>query len=339
MVLENLGVHGLKKDSNGFRCSCPIHGSKNSTGFVLNPYSHLYNCYGECNIEHKDGDIIKLVSLVQKCAYDESVKLICEWTNIDIKIIENSDDWLLEELRNNIDNLLNSIIDNKQNIIDNEWEYGVQPLSEELAAHLIGQKDDEGFIDSLGFNATTLTLFESGFEPRENRWLLPIRSADGILLGFDGRDTTNQKKDKWKKRKGLLTSKLLGRLDISKPYILEKDEIILCEGKKDQMALYEAGLKNGSCLYGSALSNHQLEIIQGLCSKITIFPDGDKAGYKMVQSIVKSAYPEFEILVAETPDYEDPADLTTSYVRELYTSSLNVEEWLERYKYRISAKK
>lgn len=338
-ILENLGASGVNpRDPNGIRSSCPIHGSKGNTVFVYNPNLQLYNCYGECSHEHKDGDIIKLVQLVQKCTYDAAIPLICEWSDIDIKLVEDSSDWILEEINTSIELLL-SEASNKIKDSEQEWEYGVQPIPEDIASNLIGQKDQVGFIDSLGFNATTLALFESGFDPQENRWLLPIRSPDGILLGFDGRDTTNKSKSKWKKRKGILTSKLLGRLDIVKETIIYKDEICLVEGKKDQMALYEAGIEWASCLYGSSLSEYQINIISTMCSDITIFPDGDQAGYKMVQSIVDKAYPEYNIMVCETPDNEDPADLTVKFVKELYENRIPVEEWLESYKYRAKKNK
>jgi DNA primase len=339
-ILEGIGAHGVNpRDPNGIRSSCPIHKSKGASVFVYNVDLQTYNCYGECEDKYKAGDVVAMVQAAENCSFDDAVKLICEYSGLDIKLIEDSSDWLLEELKNKIDHICKEMIDNQENILFGGWEYGVQPIEESLAKSFIGQKDESGFIDRLGFKAPTLTLFESGYEPREKRWLLPIRSPDGLLLGFDGRDITNTKKDKWKKRAGLLTSKIIGRLDITKQYILDKDEIIIVEGKKDMMATFEAGLQNVSCIYGSALSDHQLTIIQSLCSEIVIFPDGDTASYKMVRSIMNKAYPEFSITIMETPDGEDPADLTTAFINELYNNKISAEEWLEKYKYRAKKQK
>jgi DNA primase len=339
-ILEGIGAHGVNpRDPNGIRSSCPIHKSNGATVFVYNPEIHTYNCYGECSDKEKSGDVVAMVQAAENCTFDDAVKIICEYSGLDIKLFEDSADWLLEELKNKIDHICKEMIDNRESILFGGWEYGVQPIQEELAKTLIGQKDTEGYINSLGLNASTLTLFESGYDPKENRWLLPIRSPDGDLLGFDGRDITNKKKDKWKKRAGLLSSKLLGRLDITQQYIIDADEVILCEGKKDMMAIYESGLQNVSCLYGSAMSDYQLAIIQTLCSEIVIFPDGDSASYKMVRSIMDKAYPEFNISILETPDGNDPADLTSKFVMELYINKIPAEEWLERYKYRAKKKK
>ena len=340
-ILESLGARGIRKDSNGFRSSCPIHKSNGTTVFVLNPDTKLYCCYGECIDDEKDGDIIKLVECSNKCTFDDAIKFICDISGIDIKTIEdNNEEWLLNQL----DNTLNSLLleDNNNEIIieDEKFPYGVNPIPEDVAQKFIGQKDEEGYIDSQGFSEATLTLFESGYDSEDKRWLLPQRSPDGILLGFDGRDITNTKKDKWKKRKGLLKNKLLGRLDIVKEYIEKENKVILCEGKKDQMAIFEAGLNYVTCLYGSSMSKEQKLLIDSMIDdEIIIFADGDKAGYKMVKSVVKLCYPEYKITVPEIEDEMDPAELTKDYMLSLYENRIPVEEWLKKYFYRTKIKK
>lgn len=329
-ILEYLKAHGISIDNNGLRSSCPIHGSKSSSVFVYNTDTHLYHCYGECIPGEESGDIITLVKNVEKCSYPNAIEIICDICNIDVNKIKDSEEWLLDQLNITLDNLL---LDKKD--IELELEYGVEPLNEEYASKFIGQKDEEGYIDGLGIGDDILTLFESGYNPKEKRWLLPIRSPYGELLGFDGRDITNKSKNKWKKRADLITSRLLGRLDIVKEEIEKENKIILVEGKKDQICIYEAGLKFVSCIYGSSLSKYQKELIDNMVSdEIIIFPDADKAGYKMVNNIVKLAYPEYNITVCETPDDLDPADLSIKHILELYENRINVEEWLKKYEYR-----
>src|SRR5690606_1473197 len=146
-------------------------------------------------------------------------------------------------------------------------------------------------------------------------------------------------KAKWKKRAGLLKNKLLGRLDIVADEIIKENKIILGEGKKDQMAIYEAGLKHASCLYGSTLSIEQKELIDNLIDEeIIIMCDGDKSGYNMVQSIVRRCYPEYLITAIEIPDGMDPADLAKKYLLDLYNTRIHVEEWLKIYSYRAKEK-
>lgn len=332
-ILENLGVSGInERDPNGIRCSCPIHGSSNTTLFVYNPDKHLYTCYGECEIEKKDGDIIRLVEICENLSYNKSIEYICKISSIDINLIKETEEHFVEEVRNTINLLLNKIDKDNEEIDFND--YGVKPLDENIYSKFKGLKDDQGYIDSLGFSESILTLFESGYDSKDKRWLLPIKSPDGILLGLDGRDITNTSKSKWKKTRGLLSNKLLGRLDLSKQYIYEEDAIVLCEGKKDQMSFFDADIKNCSCLYGSTLSDGQYILLQELCSKIYIAPDGDTAGYKMVQTIVKKCYPEFEIVCLEIEDGDDPATISKKCLKELYDNAINVEEWLKKYKYR-----
>lgn len=340
MLLESLGAHGIDgKDSNGIRSSCPIHNSNGTTVFTYNPEKHLYICYGECSDNEKEGDLINLVEHSQKCSYTNAVEYICEVCEIDINLLEDNGEFLLEELKLKIDHLLTEISD-RESIEDNtEFYYGVKPLTEEVIQKFLNLKDESGFIESQGFKDSTLTLFESCYDEKEKRWLLPQRSPEGELLGFDGRDITNKKKDKWKKRSGLLKNKLLGRLDIVGEEILKENKIILCEGKKDQMALYEAELKFSTCIYGSSLSNEQKELIDGLLDdEIVCCFDGDKAGYKATISTVKLCYPEYKITAMEIEDGYDIADLSKKNVLDLYEKRIPIEEWIKRYEYRTKIK-
>lgn len=341
VILDQLGAHGINtRDPNGIRSSCPIHKSTGTTVFVYNDTHHLYSCYGECNDEEKDGDIINLVENAQNCSYDDACQLICEWAGIDENLVKDSEEWVLEQLKNTLDFMIDSINDDKTIEENNEFYYGVKPVDEEKVSHMIGAKDSEGFIDLQGFKESTLELFESGYDEKHKRWLLPQRSPEGELLGFDGRDVTNKRKDKWKKRNGLLKNRLLGRLDLFMEKIIEENKIILCEGKKDQMALYEASLDFSSSIYGSTLAKEQAELIGSMIDdEIIVCPDGDKAGYKFVSSVVKLCYPEYNITVMEIPDYEDAADLSKKFLKKLYEERISVEEWLKNYDYRLKQKK
>jgi DNA primase len=339
VLLESLGANGLMRDSNGFRCSCPIHKGSNNTSFVLNPNKLAYNCYGSCNDKEKAGDIINLVEHSQKCSYTSAIEYICEVCEIDINLLQDNGEFLLEELKLKIDHILTEI-SNDESIEDNtEFYYGVKPLTEDVIQKFLNLKDELGFIDSQGFKDTTLKLFSSCYDNKEKRWLLPIYSPNKILLGFDGRDITNKKKDKWRKRAGLLKNKLLGRLDIVGEEIQKENKIILVEGKKDMMAVFETDLKHTTCIYGSSLSNEQKELIDGLIDdEIICCFDGDKAGYKSTLSVIKLAYPEYIITALEIEDGEDPATLSKKHLLSLYENRIPIEEWIKRYEYRTKMK-
>jgi DNA primase len=341
MLLESLGAHSVDgRDSNGIRSSCPIHHSNGGTVFTYNLDKHAYICYGECSEDEKAGDLINLVQYSQKCSYSTAVEYISEVCDIDIKLLEDNAEFMLEELKIKLDLILEEIYPKDSSEEDTELYYGVKPIDENLLQKMIGLKDDSGFIDSQGFKESTLELFESCYDSKDQRWLLPQRSPDGILLGFDGRDITNKNKVKWKKRKGLLKNKLLGRLDIVGEEIITENKIILSEGKKDMMAIYEAGLKHATCAYGSTLSIEQKEIIDTLIDdEIIIFVDGDKAGYKYAQSVVKLCYPEYKITAIEIEDSYDPADLSKKHLLELYQNRIDIELWLKMYEYRTKLKK
>jgi DNA primase len=339
-ILESLGAHGINpRDPNGIRSSCPIHGSAGPTVFTYNPDKHLYVCYGDCDDNKKEGDLINLVEHSQNMSYSEAVEYMAEVTGLDLSLLKNNEEFLFEDLKMKLDDLLNENLDEESIEEDGSLYYGVNPIDESLLQNFLGVKDELGFIDSQGFSETVLELFESCYNSKEERWLLPQRNEEGILLGFDGRDITNKKKEKWKKRKYLKKNKILGRLDITAKYIEKENKIILGEGKKDMMAIFDAGLYHTSCCYGSSISIEQKALIDSMIDEeIIVFPDGDKSGYNYVKSVVKRCYPEYNITVPMIDDDMDPAELSKKFLIELYDNRIPVEEWLKMYEYRTKIK-
>jgi DNA primase len=339
-ILESLGAHGINpRDPNGIRSSCPIHGSSGTTVFTYNPDKHLYVCYGDCDSNKNEGDLINLVEHAQNVSYSEAIEYMAEVTGLDLSLLKNNEEFLLEDLKMKLDDILNENYDDESIEEDDTLYYGVNPIDDSLLQNYLGKTDELGFIDLQGFSKEVLELFESCYNSKEERWLLPQRNEEGILLGFDGRDVTNKKKEKWKKRANLKKNRILGRLDITSQYIEEENKIILGEGKKDMMAIFDAGLKHVSCCYGSSISKEQKDIIDGLIDEeIIVFPDGDKSGYKYVQSIVKRCYPEYKISIPMIEDDLDPADLAKKYLLELYDNRIPVEEWLKMFEYRTKIK-
>lgn len=74
------------------------------------------------------------------------------------------------------------------------------------------------------------------------------------IIGFTGRTLSNEIKPKWKH----LGTKGLWIFCGDENSIIETRTILITEGPADILALYEAGIKNTMCLFGTTISSKQL---------------------------------------------------------------------------------
>jgi DNA primase len=125
-----------------------------------------------------------------------------------------------------------------------------------------------------GFAPDVLDKFEVGWDKISERISLPVRTADGSLVGFKARSIDRQP------RYIVLggpeygfepypTRKILFGLDKAEI----KDEIIVCEGELNAIALHQHGYKNAVGISGKVISDEQAELIKQYGQKVVLIFD------------------------------------------------------------------
>jgi hypothetical protein len=113
-----------------------------------------------------------------------------------------------------------------------------------------------------GVDENTLKLFKGGLAnagKMKNRYVFPIFSSKEEIIGFSGRDVTNESKIKWKH----LGNKInwcypaFLNLDILK----EEKEVYIIESIGDCLALWDAGIKNTIVTFGLEVSISILNLL------------------------------------------------------------------------------
>jgi DNA primase len=106
--------------------------------------------------------------------------------------------------------------------------------------------------------------------------------------------------------------------------------VILCEGFKAGMWIYQAGYNNVCCPLGTHMSKEQRLLIHRVCNEVVIFPDYDKPGVHA--SILNSILLEkaIQVRIARYPDNyfgKSPDDLTTDEIDYAIENAMSLEEW------------
>lgn len=125
-------------------------------------------------------------------------------------------------------------------------------FSKELLLKL--EKNHEYWI-ARGVQEETLNLFKGGLAKggkMKNRYVFPIINSKQEIVGFSGRDITNQNKIKWKHLGD--KSNWCYPAFLNSNIIKEKKEIYIIESIGDCLSLWDAGIKNTMVTFGLEVS-------------------------------------------------------------------------------------
>jgi DNA primase len=158
----------------------------------------------------------------------------------------------------------------------------------------------------------------------EGRIIFPIKDIQGRITNFHGRYLFSDLDPRYKSLPENTPIPLF-------PAVVEPiaDSIILVEGFFDMLNLYDKGLRNVVCAFGTNIGSvkkkekqkQNLERLlqykyQGI-NKIYIMFDGDKAGRESAKNLKAYASPTFQTETIDLPDGMDPGKLTQEDVDKL----------------------
>lgn len=182
-----------------------------------------------------------------------------------------------------------------------------------------------------GFAEKTLRHFEVGFDHTYGRITFPLRSRYGELVGISGRDTWGMTQAKYK----IYDKELIRRTDFRVPetYTMDavkqtlfwhghivlplmtdakNDTVILAEGFKATMWIYQAGYTPVMGLVGASLSAYHTELLCRYVRRVILFLDNNNAGWLGTHAAARRLQEKGLIVdVARYPDDRgQPDDLT-----------------------------
>lgn len=134
-----------------------------------------------------------------------------------------------------------------------------------------------------GISIKTQKMFQVGVDVQSERITFPVHNKSGELIGIKGRYFgCNEKiEDKYKYLYIIPCNKSIEFFNLHRalPHIIEKKEVIVVEGAKTVMLLYQWGYKNIISIEGDSLSDYQIQILKdlGLDIKFIFAWDKDKS--------------------------------------------------------------
>ena len=312
--LEALDIRNVDDDGEEVRFSCPFPGHNygdNNPSAYMNKATTAFFCHG-C---HAKGNAIYFLAKLEGISPLLALRYIRE--RYDTGFVESTN--LLTELEDlwtdeNEPDMPNPVI-----------VYKMDPLVGNPKEYMLAR----------GFCEESLEWWGLGFDPISDRITIPIYNHNGWLVGFKGRAYKEEHQPKYLilgdrkyERYGFRTyevGKEVFGLDTAKA----QNDIIICEGELNVIALWQKGFKNAVAISGSNFTNHQRDLILAYADSVTLFLDDDPAGQKATAKIAEELEPLITVKIVGPHD-GDPADLSAADCARLLSEAKSTTElWLD----------
>lgn len=284
-----------KKGSNHFGL-CPFHNEK-SASFSVNQPKQMYHCFG-CG---KSGNVITFVMEYENYTFQEALKLLADRAGVELPQIEYS-----KEAKER-DNLKARILEAykeagkyyyyqmRSEAGKKAYEYFTnRGLSDEiikkfgLGFAVTGRNLMYRYLKSKGYDDNVLKEMHIFYmNEREgmtdmfwNRAIFPIMDVNHRIIGFGGRVMGDGKPKYLNSPESLVFDKGRNLYGLNLARTARKNNIIVCEGYMDVIALHQAGFDQAVGSLGTALTSGQVNLLKRYTENVLLCYDNDEAGKK-----------------------------------------------------------
>ncbi|WP_171206902.1 DNA primase [Ruegeria sp. HKCCA0235A] len=310
---------------------CPFHHEKTAS-FHVDDQKGFYYCFG-C---HAKGDAISFVKETENVSFIEAVEILAREAGMPMPardpkaqekqdrrsqladVMEQAVQFFRLQLKTGAGAEARDYLSRRgldQSALD-RWEIGFAPDSwQALWDHLRGKSIQEELILGAGL-AKPSNKGKKPYDTFRNRIMFPIRDPRGRCVAFGGRamdPNDNAKYLNSPETELFDKGRSLYNQGPARQAAGKGQPLIVAEGYMDVIALAEAGFGASVAPLGTAITEHQLQLLWRIADEPIIALDGDAAGLRAAMRAVDLALPLLEagksLRFALMPEGKDPDDL------------------------------
>ena len=358
----------LKRAGSNLKGLCPFHSEK-TPSFTVYPADNSFYCFG-CGA---GGDAITFIRKRENLDYPDAVEFLANRSGI--TIIRDDNDKLRQTPKFERARMFAMNVDAARYF--NRCLFSDNPDAKAALAY---------FVEQRGLSLATIKHFGLGFAPNSfdafskymlakgytfeeleagflcgksekgryydafrNRIMFPIIDVSGNVIAFGGR-VMDDSRPKYKNSSDtpvFKKSRNLFALNFARHTCQE--QIILCEGYMDVIALHSEGFENAVATLGTAITSEQARIMSRYTKKVIISYDSDEAGQKAAMRAVKLlSEVGLDVTILKVNGAKDPDEYIKKFgadkFRQLLTQSkskfdYNLDAILAKYDINLQADK
>ncbi|MGH9122964.1 MAG: DNA primase, partial [Acidimicrobiales bacterium] len=326
LVTEHMA---LRRSGRRWVGLCPFHAEK-SPSFSVNAEEGLYYCFG-CGVS---GDAITFVREIEHLDFVEAVGKLAARASIALR---RDDDRAGRDFqrRSRLHEILDRAFTAYHELLVSSP--GASPARRYLRAergydsavvrrYRLGWAPErpDRLLESLGASRTELRdagLMQVGDDGRAHdffrgRLLFPILDPGGRAVGAGGRILPGGRGPKYKNSPNTAAydkSRVLYGLNWAKTAVVDREQVVVCEGYTDVIGLHLAGVEEAVATCGTSLAEGHIRLLTNFARRVVLAYDADSAGQAATERFYEwEKRFEVEIRVAALPAGSDPADMARS---------------------------
>ena len=293
----------LTKRGVNYMCSCPFHEDR-SPSFSVSPEKQIYKC-SSCG---RAGNVFGFIQEMEGIDFVEAVRKVAELSNLTldanyfaaddsqvkrpqqrlIEIHQKAQEfysfYLLETVAGEV--ALNYLLERQlAEATIRQFQIGLAPENSQLLVQYL----QEASFTTEEMLASGI-FYEAGSELQDRfrgRIIFPLSNRNGQVVAFSGRLYQNStgERDVAKYVNSPETpifhkSQLVYHLAPARPAIRRLNQVLICEGYMDVIALVQAGYEHTVATMGTSLTADHLKQLAKWADELLFVFDGDSAGKK-----------------------------------------------------------
>ena len=324
----------LKRAGSNLNGLCPFHNEK-TPSFTVFPGTKSFYCFG-CGA---GGDVISFVMRTENLDYRSALETLAQRAGITIPADDSEAEVGVPRKRLYEMNLeaakffRNCLFDERYGKEALAYLHEERKLSIATIKHfglgyspnnawmLTNYMKNKGYTDEelvVGFLCGKSRNSGRTYDYFRNRVIFPIIDISGNIVAFGGRvmDDSKPKYLNTSDTPAFKKSRHLFALNFAKKHC--EEQMLLCEGYMDVIALHAAGFENAVATLGTAITSEQARIFAKHTKKVVICYDADSAGQNAAQKAMRLlSEVGVEVRVLKIPGAKDPDE----YIKKFGTDS------------------
>ena len=327
----------LSKNGRNYIGLCPFHHEK-TPSFTVFAESGRFQCFG-CG---EKGDAITFLMKKKNLSYPAAVKKLAERVGVTIPTEEMD----MEQKKRNrgfllnrkaaaffCKNLFSPTGSNALTYLQNERKLSVETIKMLGLGYAPDSFDHlKRYLLKCGFSERELVEYslcnqsENGhtYDAFRNRVMFPIQDAYGNMVAFGGRALGDGSPKYLNSAETPVFHKGQHLFGFHRAKEYGKEQMILCEGYMDVIALNSVGIMNAIATLGTALTVEQAELLQKHTKRVLLNFDSDNAG----QMATERALTIFEKIglagkVVSLDHAKDPDEYIKNFGKDAYIQALS----------------
>ena len=286
----------LKKKGSTYFGLCPFHNEKTGS-FSVSPNKQMYYCFG-CGA---GGNVFTFLMQYENFTFGEAMQSLADRVGIELPQQEMTSAQRREadrrtrllEINKEAAKYFYTLLRSprgqkayqyfkKRELSDETMQKFGLGYSDQYSDDLYRYLRKKGYDDDILKDSGLITIDEvrGGHDKFWNRAMFPIMDVHNRVIGFGGRVMGNGEPKYLNSPETRIFDKSRNLYGLNIARTTRKNQLLLCEGYMDVIALHQAGFDNAVASLGTALTSGHANLLKRYTKEVYLTYDSDGAGVK-----------------------------------------------------------